>query len=186
VFDGLIKLINSSTKLAFALVFGGVAVFVGQYFGKWPFTLLQQEQLGFVLYGGLVGAGVLIFQAARLSWVLTVLAYWLLRTWLTQQHVMSRVTNLTLEQQADLLWIAHHPRDSVEGSPLEESFRGLLKHGFIFLTDEGLFKQAFKVNRRVYKNKKKLGANFSPEIYEAIIKGEAPWKRRQRSPLMRG
>jgi hypothetical protein len=144
-----------------------------------PFKLTQ-EQLGYVLYGGLVGAGVLLFQALRLACALVELTYWALRLWFTQQHVMSRVTNLTLEQHADLLWIAHHPKETIEGSPLEEPFRGLLKHGFIVLTDETLFKQAFKVNRRVYSNKKKLGTNFSPQIYEAIVKGEAPWKKRQR------
>ena len=50
MFDKLIELINSSTKIGFALFFAAAVIFVGQYYHQWPFTLLQ-DQLGYVLLG---------------------------------------------------------------------------------------------------------------------------------------
>ena len=131
VFDKLIELINSSTKIGFALLFAAAAFFAGRYYHQWPFTLLQ-EQLGYVLFGGLLGAGVLTFQFLRLLKALFLLAYYACRVWFKNQNVMSRVGELTLEQQADLLWIAHHP-NRLSKAPLEEPFRGLCKKRFLFL-----------------------------------------------------
>jgi hypothetical protein len=177
VFDKLIELINSSTKIGFALLFAAAAIFAGQYYHQWPFILLQ-DQLGYVLFGGLLGAGVILFQFLRLLGALSLLAYYACRLWLKNQNVMSRLGELTLEQQADLLWIAHHPKSTVEGSPLEEPFRGLCKKDFLFLTEKTLFRQAFRVNRKVYSAKHKIGGNFPKHIYDAIVQGDAPWKKR--------
>jgi hypothetical protein len=180
-FDKLIELLNASTKVAFGLAFAAVVIFVGQYYKQWPFMLLQGE-LGYILVGGLLGAGILLFQLLRffgqLAWALALLGYYAVRLWRKNQNVMSRLGDLTLEQQADLLWIAHHPKAIIEGSPLVEPFRGLRNKGFIFLTDETLFPQAFRVNRKVYSSKAKIGANFNRDIYDAIVQGDAPWKRR--------
>jgi hypothetical protein len=177
VFDKLIELINSSTKIGFALFFAAAVIFVGQYYHQWPFTLLQ-DQLGYVLVGGLIGAGVLLFQFLRLLGALFLLAYYACRLWFKNRNVMSRLGELTLEQQANLLWIAHHPKATIEGSPLEEPFRGLSKKGFLFLTEKALFRQSFRVNRRVYSAKAKIGANFPKHAYDAILQGDAPWKKR--------
>jgi hypothetical protein len=48
----------------------------------------------------------------------------------------------------------------------------------LFQTEKTLFRQAFRVNRRVYSAKSKIGVNFSKDIYDAIAQGDAPLKKR--------
>lgn len=178
LFDKIIELINASSKIAFALALSAAVIFVGQYYQKWPFTLLQ-DQLGYVLYAGLVGFGVLLLNFLRLAWALLVLAYYGCKLRFNNLTVLRRLGDLTLDQQVALLWSAHHPKAIIEGSPLEEPFRGLCKKGFLYMTDKTLFPQAFRVNRMVYWGKQKIGNNFSKDQYDAIVKGDAPWKRQR-------
>ena len=177
-FDKVIELINASTKVAFALALAAVVIFVGQYYQKWPFTLLQ-DQLGYVLYAGIVGGGVLVFNFLWLVGALLVRAYDGCKLRLKKLTVLGRLGDLTLDQQAAILWIAHHSEATIQGSPLEEPFRGLCNRGFLYTTDKSRFPQAFRVNRIVYWGKQKIAAKFPKHIYDAIVNGDAPWKRRR-------
>lgn len=177
-FEKVIELINTSTKLAFALAMAAVVIFVGQYYQMWPFTLLQ-DQLGYVLYAGIVGGCVLFFNFLRLIWVVLVVTYYGCKRRFKNLAVLRHLKDLTIEQQVAILWIAHHSRATVQGSPLEEPFRGLCNKSFLFMTDKTLFRQAFRVNQMVYWGKRKIKANFSEDQINAVVKGDAPWKRRR-------
>ncbi len=131
-----------------------------------------------MLYAGIVGAGVLLFNFLRFVWAVLILAYYGCKLRFKNLAVMGRLKDLRLDQQAAILWIAHHPEATIQGSPLEEPFRGLCNKGFLYMTDKTLFPQAFRVNRLVYWGKQKIGSNFSKDQYEAIVNGNAPWKRR--------
>jgi hypothetical protein len=173
----LLDVLSKSKTIAFALLFAGAIMFAGQHWGAWPFTLLK-DQLGFVMYGMLLGAGVLV--ANFLAWLprLLLLMYTIAEVWWIKQNVISRLPFLTVTERAALLWIAHHPDAAVHGSPLEEPFRGLLREGFLIRSDDSGFAQGFKVNRRVYKNKAKLAEQFPPAVHDAILQGGTPWRRR--------
>src|SRR5438128_1320019 len=89
-FDKLIELIQANTKIGFALAFAAAAIFIGHYHNQWPFTLLQ-EHLGYVLFGGLIGAAVLLFQSLRMLGLLFLRAHHAYRLWFRNWTVMNRL-----------------------------------------------------------------------------------------------
>jgi hypothetical protein len=175
----LLDILSRSKIIAFALLFAGAFTFYGQHRAWWPFTLLT-EQLGWVMFAMLLGAGVLL--ANFLAWLpkLGLLLYSAVELWWIRQNVMSRLPRLTIPERSALLWIAHNPKEQIHGSPLEEPFRGLIREGFLARSEDSGFSQGFEVNRKIYKNKAKIGESFTSSIHTAIVQGEAPWRRRVR------
>lgn len=172
-----LDILSRSKVIAFALLFAGVITFYGQHRGWWPLTLLT-DQLGWVMFAMLLGAGVLV--ANFLAWLpkFALLIFTAVELWWIKQNVMSRLSRLTIQECSALLWIAHNPNEQVQGGPLEEPFRGLIREGFLIRSEDSGFSQGFEVNRKVYKNKAKIGERFPSRIHEAILQGSAPWKRR--------
>ena len=173
----LLDILSRSKVIAFALLFAGAITFYGQHRGWWPLTLLT-EQLGWVSFAMLLGAGVLL--ANFLAWLpkLGLLLYTAAELWWIKQNVMSRLPRLTIQERSALLWIAHNPKEQLHGSPLEEPFRGLIREGFLIRSEDSSFSQGFEVNRKVYKNKARIGENFTSGIHTAILQGGASWRRR--------
>jgi hypothetical protein len=178
-FNKIIELLNVSNKIAFALAFGAAVVLVGQHYQLPYFIQMPSALTSVALYFGILGAAVLLFNFLRLLWTLLMLTYYACKLRFRNLTVLSRVNELTLDQQAAIIWIAHHRDATIQGSPLEEPFRGLCNQGFLYLTDKSLFVQRFRVNRMVYWRKKKIGANFDKNLHSAIVQNDAPWKRRR-------
>jgi len=141
----------------------------------WPFTLLQ-DQLGYVLFAGLLGGGMLL--ARFLLFLRSSLdnAFEHLKIWLRPMRAMKRLAELTPQQQAALLWIAYHPDTNINGNPIEEPFRALCSKGFLTPTDDDMFDQAFKVNRRIYSGKNQIRALLRSDVADAIINDSPPWR----------
>ena len=178
-FDQFIILLQKGGPYGFALFFAAAAVVIGQSSGSWPFTILSETQVSYVLIAGLIGAGLFVAslggyatQAARSCWRA-------IKNFIREVTVMHRVSNLMPVEQAALFWIAHHQNESVYGSPLESPFRGLCREGFLTLTDSSaLYEQAFRVNWQVRWRKKKLERLF-PKLKDLSGDVDPPWKARR-------
>ena len=178
-FDQLISLLQKGGTYGFALFFAASTVIVGQFFGLWPFVLLSEAIVSYVLFGGAhrcrFGHCEPRFLRARV-----VLACWrAAKKFVRNLTVMGRVPNLLPRELAALFWIAHHPNENIYGSPIDTPFRGLCREEFLTRTDDStLFEQAFRVNWQVYWRKKKLVRLF-PKLEHLRGDVEAPWKARR-------
>jgi hypothetical protein len=127
----------------------------------------------------MVGAGILLSYLIELILRLFGLLIGQLLAWNQSRNVMNRLPELSLQAEAALLWIAHHPGERVQGSPLENPLRELRLKGFLKTTQDDLYVQAFLVHPKVYSRKRLIGARFTEPVYTAILQGDAPWPRRR-------
>ena len=155
-----LALIDKSTRIAFAVAFAGLVVFYA-----WPQTFQ------WMIVPTLIAVGVLLARLLMLLGKGVVVLSNKLWNWGWRQTAIFRVGNLTPRWQLALLWIANHPRETIHGSPLEEPYRSMLRHGFLFTTDSSLFPQAFKVNRCVYWHQRKIGKNFAQHTKDGVAPG---------------
>jgi hypothetical protein len=172
--DKLLELLNASTKVGFALVFAGAAFLLGRAYGLWA-VALPEHQLAYVIYAMLLGAGFLIARFLLLCWVITRFAGLKLRIWLNAWTVMNRIGELNRREQLALYWIAHHKDETISGSRYTDPFNRLCAKGYLIATDNTGAVQGFKVNPRVYSQKKKL-LKFVPEQYHHLSGNfDHPW-----------
>jgi hypothetical protein len=178
-FDQFVLLLHKGGPYGFAVSFAATAVIIGQAIGLWPFTIISERQVSYVLVAGLVGFGLFV---ASLATYFGRAALWCWRTacrLVRKLTVMSRVSNLMPAEHAALFWIAYHPKANIYGSPLESPFRALCREGFLTLTDSSaLYEQTFRVDWQVYWRKKNLEKRF-PNLKYFSGDVEAPWKARR-------
>jgi hypothetical protein len=178
-FNKLLDMLTNSARLGFAVFFAGLCIFVGQALNIWPFTLFQ-DNLSYVLYAMLVGAGLVFLRL--LSWLKEGSTnIWAgITNWREKWTVMDRVNELTPPQQAALMWIAENPDQNVSGSRYDEPFSALVDSKYLYARSSDGRKQGFGVNSRVYKKKDKLAALLPKHIVDSLSGAEAPWKQRRR------
>jgi hypothetical protein len=174
LFDKLLDVLLRSDKIGFGLVFAAAGIFAGRYFWPNEFSLLSNDTLGWILFAGLLGAGLLLWNVAIL--VGGFFRYLLRQTSRVKYEwsAPKRVSNLLPDEMAALFWILKNLDKRIYGDRFDRPFEGLLRKGILRRTDGAARRQVFTLNPRL---RKQADAIIAPNkaIADQMQGAPPPW-----------
>ncbi len=173
--DKLLTIITKSDRIGFALCFAGGVVFVCNRLKIEPFSYLSNEQLVYISFAALVGAGLVLLRL--LSWFHDqygkAAVYY--KSWRRRRTAPNRLNELLPIENSGLVWIIVNEQHYVHGNRLQEPLEGLLRKGFLLATDGRELEQVLRVNPVVFKHASRILSDCPPNV-QAVFKGRrAPW-----------
>jgi hypothetical protein len=181
--DKLLHVIMNSGPLGFAMMFAATVVFLLRYFIPQTVAFIEPSVLGYILYLGLIGAG-LVFLKIWMWGSKQGSAIW---TYLKQRnkHVTAaaRIDDLLPEELKGLCWMLLNQDKKIIGRRIDDPFEGLLRKGFIVTTDGKELLQVFRVHPYV-KSRSDFILAFMPEkLRERFTGAAAPWDEDRRGRM---
>lgn len=174
--DKLIYLITNSGPLGFAMFFAGAVVFILRYLKPEPVAFIDPSALGYILYIALFGAGLVFLKTwawldkqGKLFW-----AYLKQRN----QYVTApdRLDDLLPEELKALCWMLINDNLKIIGRRIDSPFDGLIRKGFLTVTDGKEIYQVFRVHPYV-KAKSERVLEMVPNGLRDKLKGiTPPWE----------
>lgn len=181
MFDKLFEIVAKSTRFGFAVAFAGTVFLVGNKYGWWS-VKLAPEQTSYIIFATLLGYGVLIAavfaNGFRIVWGFCEVLVLRLQQWWKNRNIMSRLDELTPNQLKAIYWISENPGAQVHGSIYDDPFKALCRKGFLIARSASSSDQGFKVNKVVFRKKRKIAEKLPANLRDAIAEGQAPWIRR--------
>jgi hypothetical protein len=171
--------ITKSDKIGFALCFAGGVVFACNRLKIEPFSYLGNDQLSYILFAALFGAGLVLLRI--LSWVYEQYgkAAVRFRNWRTRHTAPDRLHELLPIENSGLIWILVNKQHHVHGNRLHQPLDGLVRKGFLFMTDGREMEQVLRVNPRLFKYSARILMDC-PENVQAVYRGiRAAWDSRR-------
>jgi hypothetical protein len=181
--DKLIHLITNSGPLGFALFFAATVVFALRHFRPETVAFIEPGTLGYILYIGLIGAGLVFLKAwawlsnkSAVSWA-----------YLKQRNkyvtAARRIDDLLPDEMKALCWMLINDNIKIVGRRLDDPFVGLLRKGFIVATDGREITQVFRIHPYV-KSQSDAILSMLPEKLVVQLKGTVPpWEEDRRGRL---
>jgi hypothetical protein len=173
--DKLLTVITKSDRIGFALCFAGGIVFACNRLKIEPFSYLSNEQLVYILFAALFGAGLVLLRI--LSWLHeqydnATASY---NGWRRRRTAPMRLNELLPIENSGLIWILVNEQDRVHGNRLNEPLEGLIRKGVLLLTDGREIEQVLRVNPSILKHSARILSTCPPNV-QAVYKGRrAPW-----------
>ena len=123
-FDKLLDVISKSDKIGFGLVVAACGVFTARYIWPDKFSLLSNDTLGWVLFAGLLGAGLLFWSIV--SWIGRSLAAgneWF-KQWKHLRKAPDKIDTLLPDEVHAVCWILANHGKRIYGNRWDEPFDG--------------------------------------------------------------
>jgi hypothetical protein len=181
--DKLIYLITNSGPLGFAMFFAGAVVFILRYLKPEAVAFIDPSALGYILYIALFGAGLVFLKAwawlnkqSKLFWA-----------YLKQRNryvtAADRLDDLLPEELKALCWMLINDNLKIIGRRIESPFDGLIRKGFLIVTDGKEIYQVFRVHPYV-KAKSERVLEMVPNGLRDKLKGiTPPWEEDRRGRM---
>jgi hypothetical protein len=145
VVDRLIHLVTNSGPIGFALFVMSAVVFVLRYFKPEAVAFIEPSAMGYILCAGLFGAALVFLKVAG----------WLIKqsskgsasfaAWRRKRSAPDRGHELLPIENSGLIWILVNKHNHVHGNRLQAPLDGLVRNGFLFLTDGREHEQVLRV-----------------------------------------
>lgn len=179
MFDKLLEVLSKSDKIGFALVFAAGGIFLGRHFWPQHFSVLSNDMLGWIMFAGLLGTGLLIWNITAAIYKGFKLLGRRISKWRYDQNVLARLNTLMPLEAETLLWMLVNNKDRVPANLLEQPFEGMVRKGVLVKTDGSEFVQVLRLHQTILANRDKL---YPPDNEQAQkLKGDhPPWQRGMR------
>jgi hypothetical protein len=177
--DKLIHLVTNSGPLGFAMFFMGTVVFALHYFRPEAVAFIEPSAMGYILCIGLFGAGLVLIRI--LSWLQVQFekAAARFKTWRIRRTAPDRLHELLPVENSGLVWILVNKQHHVHGNRLHQPLDGLVRKGFLFMTDGREAEQVLRVNPLLFKYSARI-LKDCPESVQAVYRGaRAAWDTRR-------
>jgi hypothetical protein len=173
--DKLIHIITNSGPIGFALFFMSAVVFGLRYFTPQAVAFIDPSAMGYILCAGLFGAGLVIVKVA--AWLIEKASKGSesFKDWRRRRTAPYRLHELLPLENSGLMWILVNKHDHVHGDRLHDPLDGLVRKGFLFLTDGREREQVLRVNPHVFKHSARLLRDCPPNVQDVWRGRRSPW-----------